>query len=278
MTSLLVDDLDLSVVDLELVLVVDESHVVGLVVVQVLVQHDVHVLLVRQDDVLEHLEGGLGELHHVLGEPDHLLLLLLGDSLRDSSGDTDEGVGGLSADDGLDVLGLPAGLDDSSSQLESDVADDTEDVPLRRGGGGSAHEVRGSQGVEVRDVAVDEVGVVERVPDEVGGLGRLGVVAAVDGLGRGHVVRAGAHTAEPGGDLVELRDPPADAEPLESPELGDLPVRVLDVSLVIQEDLDLPVSLETGDGVDGDALGGHFLLLIPYDWSSHFSCLLSCSR
>ena len=260
--------------DLELVLVVDESHVVGLVVVQVGVQDDVHVLLVVQDDVLEHLQGGLGELDHVLGEPDDLLLLLFGDSLGDSSGDSHQGVGGLSTDDGLDVLGLTAGLDDGSTELESDASDDTEDVPLRSGGRGSAHEVGRSQGVEVRDVAVHEVGVVERVPDEVGCVGGLGVVASVDRLGGGHVVGAGAHTAEPGGDLVELCYLPSDAEPLESPELGNLPVGVLDISLVVQEDLDLSVSLETGDRVNGHTVSGDFLLVIPNDRCCHFTDLL----
>ena len=172
-------------------------------------------------------------------------------------GNSHQGVGGLSTDDGLDVLGLTAGLDDGSTELESDASDDTEDVPLRRGGGGSAHEVGRSQGVEVRD-----------------GVGGLGVVASVDRLGGGHVVGAGAHTAEPGGDLVELCYLPSDAEPLESPELGNLPVGVGNVSLVVQEDLDLPVSLETGDRVHGHAVSGDFLLVIPNDRCCHFTDLL----
>ena len=261
--------------DLELVLVVDETHVVGLVVVQVLVQDDVHVVLVAVDDVLEDLQRGLGELDHILGACLHGLELLLGDSLGDSTGDSDERVGGLSSQDGLDGLSLPAGLDDGSAELESDASDDTEDGPLGSGCSGSAHEVRGSQRIEVRDVAVDEVGVVERVPDEVRGVRGLGVVASVDRLGGCEVVCTGAHTAEPGGDLVELGDPPSDAEPLESPQLGDLPVGVLHISLVIEEDLDLPVTLETCDGVHGHALGRCLCLLIPYDRSGHFSYLPS---
>ena len=88
-------------------------------------------------------------------------------------------MGGLSSQDGLDGLGLPAGLDDASSELESDTSDDSENVPLGCGSRGAANEIGAGQRIEVRDVAVDEVRVVERIPDEVGGCGGLGAVASL---------------------------------------------------------------------------------------------------
>ena len=260
--------------ELEVVVLVDQSHVVGLLVVQVGVLDDVDVVLVLENDALEDAHRGLGELDEVLGVSDDLLLLLGVDSLGHSAGNSHYGVGCLTADDCLDPLCLGPCPEDCSSELQSDTSDDSEDVPLGRGRCGSANEVGRCQCVEVRDVAVHEVCVVEQVPDQERCRGRLSVETTVDCLGGSEVVRSGADTAEPCGDLVELGYLPSDAESLEASQLGDLPVGVLDVSVVIKEDLDLSVSLETGDRVDQDPLGVYFLLLIPNDRCGHITDLL----
>ena len=44
-----------------------------------------------------------------------------------------------------------------------------------------------------------------------------------------------------------------DAERLEAAQLGDLEVGVFDVPGLVEQDLDLAVTLQTGDGIDGDA-------------------------
>ena len=50
------------------------------------------------------------------------------------------------------------------------ASDHTEDVPLGRRGTGAEDEVRGGQGVEVGDVAVDVVSHVEQLTELLGGL------------------------------------------------------------------------------------------------------------
>ena len=271
LVSFLVDDTYLSVVELQLVLVVDKSHVVGLVVVEVLVGDDVYVLFVGEDDIVEHLKGSLGELYESVCVSLDFLRLFLADGFADSSGDSHERVGRLSTDDRLYFLSLGTGLQNGGSELESDVGDDTENVPLRCRCCRSADEVGCCQCVEVCDVAVYEVRVVEGVPDVERRLGGLRVVASVDGLGSREVVSTGADTAKPCGDLCELGNPPADAESLESPDLGDLPVCVFHISAVVEEDLDLSMSLETGDGVNGHSVAGDLLFLIPNDRCCHLS-------
>ena len=129
---------------------------------------------------------------------------------------------------------------------------DAEDVARRGVGVGAEHEVGGGQGVEVGDVAVDVVRVVVHVAQLVGERRDLVAEAAVDGLGAGHVVARRADAADAGHDARQLLDRPADDEALEAAQLGDLEERVLDGSVVVEEDLDLAVALEPGDRVDAD--------------------------
>ena len=112
-------------------------------------------------------------------------------------------------------------------------------------------EVRAGEDVEVRRV----VGHVERVVEQLAQLaagGRdLDAEHVVDGLGGRHVVSLRAHAADARRDARQLLDRAADAEALEAAQLGDLEVDVLDLVVVVDEDLDLAVTLETGDGIDG---------------------------
>ena len=78
----------------------------------------------------------------------------------------------------------------------------------------------------------------------------LHAVAAVDGLGGGHVVRLRAHAADARRYARQLFDRPADAEALEAAQLRHLEVDVGDFAGVVDEDLDLAVTLEPGDRVD----------------------------
>jgi hypothetical protein len=79
------------------------------------------------------------------------------------------------------------------------------------------------------------------------------VVDRVAGLGGGHVVGFRADAADAVGQRRHLLDGAADAEALEATQLGDLEVGVGDLAVRIEEDLDLAVALEPGDGVDGDS-------------------------
>ena len=103
------------------------------------------------------------------------------------------------------------------------------------------------------DVAVDVVGVVVHLPQLVREGRHLVAEAAVHGLGAGQVVARRAHPADARDDPGQLLDGAADHEPLEAPQLGNLEVAVLDRAPVVEEDLDLPVPLEPGDGIDADS-------------------------
>ena len=132
----------------------------------------------------------------------------------------------------------------SAPTAHADRADHAEDVPLCGRGAWPEHEVRCGQCIEVRDVAVHVVRGVEQLTELHRRLLGGGFEHAVQCLGGAQVVRSGAYAAKPGGDLVQLVDRPADAELLEAPQLGHLPVGVGDVPLVVQEDLDLAVAFQ----------------------------------
>jgi len=72
----------------------------------------------------------------------------------------------------------------------------------------------------------------------------------VDGLGGGHVVGLGTHAADTRRDTRQLFDRTPEAEALEAAQLGDLEVDVLHLVVVVDEDLDLAVTFEPGDGID----------------------------
>ncbi len=117
-------------------------------------------------------------------------------------------------------------------------------------------------------MAVDVVSSVEQLtePDRSGR--GLDLVDRIQRLGGAQVVGTRAHSAQTGSDLVHLVDRPADAELLETAKLGHLPVGVLYVTLVVQEDLDLAVAFQPGDGIDGDPLRFRLVGLIG-DFRAH---------
>ena len=67
---------------------------------------------------------------------------------------------------------------------------------------------------------------------------------------------ASGQTPQIRGEVGHVLGLTAHAELLEAAELGDLQVDVLDVPLVVEEDVDLAVAFQAGDGVDGDAFHG----------------------
>ncbi len=96
-------------------------------------------------------------------------------------------------------------------------------------------------------------GVVEELTQHPAGARRRDVVDRVGSLGGGHVVCLGTDTADAVRQCWHVLDGTSDAEGFEAAQLGNLEVGVLDVPLVVEEDLDLAVTLQTRDGIDGDA-------------------------
>ncbi len=122
---------------------------------------------------------------------------------------------------------------------------------LRSAGGasGSYDEVRPTQGVEVQRVVCDEEGRVEQLAQLFGGGRRLNVVDRVAGLHAGHVVGFGADAADAGGDARHFLHRTAHAELLEAAQLGNLEVAVGHLAVVVEEDRDLAVPFQPGDGI-----------------------------
>ena len=222
---------------------------------------EVDVVGVGEHDVVEQLQRELGELDLRRRDLDHAVALLGGDGLADAAGQAADRVDLLAADHADELGGLRAQLDHGAGGLEADLADDAEDVARRRVALRPHDEVRAGEDVEVRRV----VGHVERVVEQLAqhaARGRdLDAEHGVDGLGGRHVVSLRAHAADARRDARQLLDRAADAEALEAAQLGDLEVDVLDLVVVVHEDLDLAVTLETGDGIDGYLFHQTFALL-----------------
>ena len=142
--------------------------------------------------------------------------------------------------------------DDLLAGFEADLADDADDVALRGRGFGADDEVRPAQHEDVQGVVFQHEGVIDQLADLAARGGGLDLVEVVERLGRGHVMRGGADAADAAGDLRHVLGGTAEAEDLEAAQFGHLEVGAFDVALVVEEDVNLAVALEAGDGVDGD--------------------------
>ena len=250
-------DADLAVVEVDLLVRVHQAHVVGPVGVAVGEDH-LLVGVVAQDDLVEDAQAELGELDRPAADLLDLGALLLRDALGHAAGHRGGRVDLAAADHLDDVVALLAGLDDLAADFHADLGQDAQDVALGRRGVRSDHEVGAAQGVEVGGVVGHVEGAVEQLAQELGGPRRVDVVDRVGGLRGGHVVRFRADAADAVGQRRHLLHGAADAEPLEAAQLRNLEVRVGDLTVRIEEDLDLAVALEPGDGVDGDPFHAHF--------------------
>ena len=153
-------------------------------------------------------------------------------------------------------------LDDLPADLEADLADDAEDVALGGVEVGAHDEVGTGEHEEMGRVVAGEEAVVEQLT-QLATRGRgLHAEDPVEGFGGGYVVRLRADAADARRDARQLLDRPADAEALEAAQLGDLEVGVGHFAVVVQENLDLAVALETGDWIDADLFHVQTLALL----------------
>ena len=152
-----------------------------------------------------------------------------------------------------DTMSGLARVDDRPADLGTDLLDHAEDVALGLGCVRPHDEVRSAEHVEVRGVVGDVEGVVEQLPQHAAGPRHGDTVDRVGSLGGGHVVRLRADAADAVGEGRHVLHGTADAERLEASQLRDLEVGVLDVTGLIEDDLDLAVTLQARDGIDADA-------------------------
>jgi len=230
---------------------VDQTHVVG-VVGEAVAQDQVDVGLVAQDDLVEQADGELGKLDRVLPGLEDFVALLAVHPLAHPPGEGPDGMDRF-AGHHLDelVAGAPH-LDDLAADLDAHLVDDAQDVALGRRGVRPHDEVRPAQGVEMGRVVGHVEDSVEKLPQELGRAGQVDVIDRVAGLGRGHHVRFRTDAANARRDPRHLLDRTADAELLEAAEFRDLEIGVGNVALVVEDDGDLAVTFEPGDGIDGD--------------------------
>ena len=122
-----------------------------------------------------------------------------------------------------------------------------------RRGFGADDEVGAAQHEDVQGMVFQHEGVIDQLANLAARRGGLDLVEVVQGLGRGHVMRGGANAADAAGDLRHVLRRAAKGEHLEAAQLGHLQVGPLHVALVIEEDVNLAVAFEAGDGIDGEA-------------------------
>ncbi len=182
------------------------------------------------------------------------MLLFLGNAFGQAAGDGCAGMH-LAPADHLDhgVTGL-ARVDDLAADLQSDLVDHAQDVAFCHGRIRSHDEIGAGQRVEMRGVVGDVESRVEQFTQHLGRARRVDVVDHVGGFGGSHVVRFGAHAADAVGQQWHFLYRAAYTEAFKAAQFGNLEVGVGDIAIIVQEDFDLAVTFETGDGVDGDSL------------------------
>ena len=127
-----------------------------------------------------------------------------------------------------------------------------EQVPAGGVGVEAEQQVRGGEVEEAQCVRLHDLGEVHHPPQV--GAGRRGLHGEdlVARLGGGDQVADRADAADPGHDRGHLVHRPALHDPLEPAELGDVEVRVGDLSGVVELDGDLRMALDPGHRVDDD--------------------------
>jgi hypothetical protein len=217
-------------------------------------QDQVEVFLVAQHQVVEGLQGELAEFHRPAAHLLDLLALSLRDGLGHAAGHGGAGMDLAAADDLHRGVAVLARLDHLAADLQADLADDAQDVALGHRGVRPHDEVRAAQDEEVGGVVGEEEGGVEQLAQLAPGGRRRQAVDRVGGLGGGHVMGLRADAADAVGQHRHFLHRAAHAEALEAAQFRHLQVGVGDVAGVVQEDLDLAVAFQAGQGIDADAL------------------------
>jgi hypothetical protein len=211
-----------------------------------------HVVGVGEDDLLEDVERPEGEFEAVLGELLEPGQVLGFESLADAAGQAQHGMDDFAAEVGDEFAQALAAADDFLAGLNADLADDADDVALLGRGLGADDKVGSAQDEDVQGVVFEHEGVIDQLADLASRRGGLDLVEGVEGFGGGHVMRGGADTADAAGDLRHVLCRTAEGEHLEAAQFGHLQVGAFDVALVIEEDVNLAVAFEAGDGINGE--------------------------
>jgi hypothetical protein len=156
-------DADRAVVEIDVVALVHEAHVIG-VVGEAVTQDQVDVGLVAEDDLVEEADGELGELDRVLPGLENLVALLAVHPLAHPPGESADGVNGFAAHHLDELMAGAPHADDLAADFDADLVDDAEDVALGRRGVRAHDEVRPAQGVKMGGVVGDIEDDVKKLP------------------------------------------------------------------------------------------------------------------
>jgi hypothetical protein len=91
-------------------------------------------------------------------------------------------------------------------------------------------------------VAMNKMGRIEKLPKLFCRPWRIGLVNSINGLTRGHVMSSGSDAADSSNDSRKLLHWSSQTEDLESSQLRDLKVSIFYIPLVVQKNLNLPMS------------------------------------
>jgi len=99
-------------------------------------------------------------------------------------------------------------------------------------------------------VAMDIMSGIEKLSKLLCCPRRIGLVNGIYGLTRGQMVCRRSDAADSGNDPGKLLHRPSQAENFESSQFRDLKVSIFHIPFVVQKNLDLPVSFQSGDRID----------------------------
>ena len=245
-------DADFAVVEVRAILGVDHAHVVGLVDVNV-AGNQLDVLAVLQDDVLEDFQRKLGELHRLASAGLDFLALLFVDASAHAARQAPVGMDASAAhhlDQGMPVV---PHLEHLLGHVHADLGHDAQDVALGRRGGRADDEIGPAQGVEVGGVVGGVENAVEQLAELLARRRRIDVEHRVERLGGRQVVGLGTDAADAGRQVRHVLGRPAHAELLEAAKLRNLQIGVRHVPLLVEENVDLAVAFEPGNGINRNA-------------------------
>jgi hypothetical protein len=99
-------------------------------------------------------------------------------------------------------------------------------------------------------VAVDIMGGIEKLSKLPRCPRRICLVNGIYGLTRGQMVRRRSDAADSGNDSGKFLHRPSQTEDFESSQLRDLKISIFHIPLVVQKNLDLPMSFQSGDRIN----------------------------
>ena len=208
---------------------------------------------IAQEDPLHELHRRFGPGDHRVAVSQQIVALLGGEGLVDAAGDGAGAVDALAGGDADDLLTVLA----QQHPLFGDVGmvlDDADEVAVGDGVIEAEQQVRRGQVEEMQGVGLEGLAQVHEAADLVRrGREFIDADQLVGGLGGGQMMADRADAAQALHQHRQFPVGPALDEFLEAPELDDVQAGLVDAPVGVLQQGDLAVTLDPGQGIDGDA-------------------------